>query len=131
MTSRQGNKTGRHNNGIRLFVALRRLRQLALRNLIAVMCLSAVAACSAKQPELETSAGCFTVIAFSSEPLYFPTDLKRWERALEKNFDRPAIFEKIDMIIAKLDELEDSTAHLKKMGQNCADVLNKLEAFDA
>jgi len=46
-------------------------------------------------------------------------------------YDRPAIFEKIDMIIAKLDELEDSTAHLKKMGQNCADVLNKLEAFEA
>jgi len=94
-----------------------------------VVCVAALTtACSAKQPNLETSAGCFTVIAFSSEPLYFPTDLKRWERALEKNFERPAVFEQIDITVASLDELEDSKERLRALGKSCGEVLERLEA---
>ena len=95
---------------------------------VAVTCSLALAACSAKQPTLEKSAGCFTAIAFSSEPLYFPTDLKRWERALEKNFERPAVFEQIDITVASLDELEDSKERLKALGKSCGEVLEHLEA---
>jgi len=99
------------------------------RHTAAITCLVAISACSPKQPTLETAAGCFTAIPFSSEPLNFPTDLKRWERALEKNYHRPEIFQQIDLIIAGLDELEDDTERLRNLAKSCADVLDSLEAF--
>lgn len=102
-----------------------------LRNAAAISCLAALSACSAKKPTLERSAGCFAIIAFSSEPLYFPLDKLRWERALEKNFERPALFEQIDKIVAKIDELEDSTDYLNSLNNSCAEVLEYLETSES
>jgi len=102
-----------------------------LKHTVALTSFVALTACGAKAPDIDTAAGCFTAIAFSSEPLYFPTDLKRWERALDKSFEKPAVREKIDAVVAELDELEDSAAHLRKLAKPCGDVLESLEAVSA
>jgi len=98
-----------------------------VRNAVLVTSLLSLASCGSKAANLETSAGCFTAIAFSKEPIYFPSDLKRWEKALESNFPKAEVFEKIDEIVAGLDELEDKTQRLRQLSDSCADILRQLE----
>lgn len=137
MAASQAISQGQAGGGASLSPLLRGIARLAcenktvLRNIVLTTGLLSAASCEAKTPSLETSAGCFTAIAFSKEPIYFPSDLQRWERALERNFPRAQIFEKIDVIVAGLDELEDSTERLRELGTSCADVLKRLEAAEA